>query len=208
MAGKSAMPLLLAAGGAALLLSGKKKKKKKTANGGAEPYTPPENGEEEIPYIPPSPAPKPQTPSRPAGNPPRGDQYDGEYWGSTTPERLMGIRQHFVDLGYPVQVSPHPMNILGPKGNFELENIDGTMGKLGGDDDKPNATVKKFQHEYNMVSRLNKAEKIYPQAMGGLDEDGAVGPYTLNGLRFAKEGLPGGKTWSDLLMMATNKGIA
>lgn len=208
MAGKSAMPLLLVAGGAALLLGGKKKKKKTTTGGGEEP-TPYQPEEEEIePYIPPSPAPKPQTPSRPAGNPPGGDSYDGDYWGATGDERLISIRQHFVDLGYPVEVGPWPMNILGPKGNVELTNIDKTKGKLGGGDDVPNATVKKFQHEYNMVSRLNKAEKLYAQSMGGLDEDGYVGPYTLNGLRYAVDNLPGGKTWNDLLLMATNKGIA
>lgn len=205
MAGKSVMPLLLAAGGAALLLGGKKKKKKTTENGEA-PYesTP---SDEPTPYIPPTPAPKPTTPTRPAGNPPRGDSYDGNYWGATPDERLKGIRQHFVDLGYQVQVIPHPMNFLGPKGGTELVNTDGSKGKLGGGDDDPNATVKRFQHEYNMVSRLNKADKIYSQSMGGLDEDGMVGPYTLNGLRYAKEGLPGGKTWNDLLLMATNKGI-
>ncbi len=208
---KSAMPLLLVAGGAALLLTGKKKKKKKTTGdvGGDTPYTP--SGGEDVPvYTAPPPADKkPRDPSRPVGSPPRGSNYDAAYWGSNTEERLISIRQHFVNLGYPVQVSAHPMNILGPKGDFELENIDGSKGKLGGNDDRPNPTVTNFQRDYNRISRLNKAEKFIQANMGGLADDGAVGPLTLNGLRTATEVVKASaKGWKDLLLMASNKGIS
>ena len=203
------MPLLVLAGGAALLLSGKKKKKKAKA-AEPEPYEP--STDEPEPYDVPIPTPKPApSPTRPAGNPPGGDRYDPAYWGSTTDERLESIRRHFVELGYQVEVGAWPMNIVGPKGKDVMpvmENTDGTMGKPGGGDDTANPTVKEFQHNYNMVSRLNRAEKIYSVNMGGLGEDGYVGPYTLNGLRTAVEGLPGGKLWSDLILQATNKGIS
>jgi len=47
--------------------------------------------------------------------------------------------------------------------------------------------------------------------MGGLDKDALVGPYTLNGLRFAVEQLKAGKTqgklWDQLIQMAALKGI-
>lgn len=196
---KSALPLILGAGAIALIATGKKKKKTKSSDVPDEP--PPY-----IPDLPPAPKPKPDS-KRPSGNPPRGDSYDGNYWGSNSEERLASIRQHFVELGYQVEVGPWPMNELGPKGTVELKNKSGSMGKLGGDDDKPNATVARFQRDYNIVSRLNKAEKIYPQSMGGLADDGLVGPYTLNGLRFAVEELPGGKKWKDLLQQAALKGI-
>lgn len=205
---KSAIPLLALAGGAALLLSGGKKKKKSSTGGtgGVDPYS----SDDIPPYIPPTPGARPEPASnQPAGPPPRRDSYDEAYWGATSAARLTSIRQHFADLGYPMQVSAHPVNILGPKGTIEFENIDGTMGKMGGGDDQPNATAKKLQHEYNVVSRLNQAEKFIPGNMGGLDEDGKVGPYTLNGLRTAKElTATTAKRWPDLVMMAANKGIA
>lgn len=205
MAGKSVLPLLVVAGGAALLMSGKKKKKS-TPTTSDTTVDDPFLGDDV--YIPPEPAKKPKaTAGKPAGRPPRGDDYDPQYWGATSEERLENIRQHFVKLGYSVEVGPWPMNKLGPKGSVELENQDGSKGKLGGNDDQPNAIVRKFQGDYNKVSRLSKADKIYSQNMGGLDEDGLVGPLTLNGLRFAVEGLPGGKTWDDLLLQAANKGI-
>src|SRR5690606_35327390 len=142
-----------------------------------EPYAP-SYDDEPSPYTPPAPVPKPSSdPSRPSGNPPRGSEYDPDYWGSTEEERLISIRQHFADLGYPVEIGPYPMNLLGPKGTVEMQNIDGTMGKLGGKDDSKNAIVEKFQKDYNIISRLNKAEKVYSQSMGGLSVDGFVGPY-------------------------------
>jgi hypothetical protein len=209
MAGKSAAPLLLLAGGAALLLGGKKKKKKSTSTDTWPSYDDLPSGDGLDPYIPPTPPSKPTTPSsRPPGNPPRGDGYDADYWGSTTEERLTKIRQFLKDFGYPVEVGPWPMNKLGPKGDFEMENEDGTMGKLGGGDDEPNATIRQFQSDYNRVSRLNKAEKLYAQSMGGLDKDGRMGPYTLNALRYAHDDKPGNKAWPDMIQMAELKGIS
>jgi hypothetical protein len=203
---KSAMPLLLGLGAAALLLG--TKKKKKSAPAPTPDFIPDENYEDDaLPYIPDA-APAPKDSSKPSGNPPRGDTYDEAYWGASHNERLENIRKHFVFLGYPVDVIPYPMNILGPDGDISMPNYDNSIGKLGGGDDQPNSDVRAFQHDYNVVSRLNKAEKIYGQAMGGLYEDGLVGPFTLNGLRYAKEGLPGGKKWSDLVALAHTKGIA
>ncbi len=218
---KSAMPLLLVAGGAALLLGTKKRKKKSTPSTGTTdttgtdtPYDLPEMDEEAV-YIPPPPQPKPRASDVPAGNPPRGDTYDAGYWGGTSDERLEKIRGHFLYLGYAVEIGPWPMNILGPKGEHELTNKDGTKGKLGGDDDQPNETVRDFQKNYNQVSRLNQAEKYFEPvgqaSMGGLAKDALVGPYTLNGLRFSveelKSGKAGGKTWNDLITQANLKGI-
>ncbi len=211
---KSAMPLLLVAAGAALLLGTKKKKRSTTSSGTTDdtPYDLPAFDEEAV-YVPPDPAPKPRTPNVPAGNPPRGDSYDAGYWGSTSDERLSNIRSHFVQLGYNVEVGPWPMNVLGPKGDHELTNKDGTKGKLGGDDDQPNETVRDFQRNYNQVSRLNKAEKYFEpigqSTMGGLAKDALVGPYTLNGLRFAVEEIKAGKgkPWPDLITQANLKGI-
>jgi len=204
---KSALPLVALAGGAALLM-GKKKKKKKSSSSDSAPSYGDFPSVDPDPYIPPSPAPKPQAPSRPAGTPPNGDSYDADFWGSNTDERLTKIRQFFADLGYPVEVGPWPMNILGPLGTAEMQNKDGTTGKLGGGDDEPSAIVRQFQNDYNRVSRLNKAEKVYSQSMGGLDKDGLVGPYTLNALRYAHDDKPGDKAWPDLIQMADLKGIS
>ncbi len=215
---KSVMPLLLVAGGAALLLGTKKRKKKSTTatvTPDDTPYDLPEYNEDDDIYIPPDPEPKPKAPDVPPGNPPRGDVYDAGYWGSTSDERLEKIRGHFVYLGYNVEIGPWPMNTLGPKGDFELTNKDGTKGKLGGDDDQENETVRDFQRNYNQVSRLNNAEKYFEpigqSTMGGLRKDALVGPYTLNGLRFSvdelKAGKGGGKTWNDMISQANLKGI-
>ncbi len=212
---KSAAPLLLLVGGAALLMTGKKKKKKSTGEATSiYDDLPDDTGfDEEEPdlYIPPAPVQKPPSPSRPSGNPPNGDSYDGAYWGGNTEERLISIRQHFRDLGYNVEVGPWPMNNLGPKGTVEMENKDGSKGKLGGEDDEKSAVVLDFQGNYNQVSKLNKAEKVFSANMGGLNKDGLVGPYVLNGLRYAvgqiNAGLSQGKKWQDLVQMAVLKGI-
>jgi len=212
------LPLLLVAGGAALLLGGKKKKKKASSSSGGggyddlPGYDDAAGGDDGIgDYVPPTPPPQPSTPSKPAGNPPRGDSYDDAFWGPDPDSQMIKIREFFKYLGYPVDVTPHPMNILGPKGAIERENYDGTTGKLGGNDDEPSATVRQFQKNYNQVSRLNKAEKLFPSSMGGLSTDGMVGPYTLNGLRYAveelKAGKAGGRNWQDLIQMAELKGI-
>jgi len=209
--------LLLAGAGALLLMGGKKKKKKKSSEGSSFDDLPAFDdtyGGDDITDPSPKPTPKPEPgkvpkstdPSRPAGKPPRGDSYDDAYWGPNLEAQLLNIRQHFADLGYGVEIVPSPMNYMGPKGSASIENYpSGDPGKIGGGDDKPDETVRKFQKEYNIVSRLNKAEKLYPDNMGGLNTDGFVGPQTLNALRYANEKLP--KPWPDLLKQAELKGI-
>ncbi len=193
-AGKSALPLLAIAGIAALAM--KKKKKKKSTADVYEDF--------DLPVIPDSPEPPPRKDSkRPPGNPKRGDTYDANYWGANTLERMTNIRQHFADLGYPVEVGPWPMNIIGPEGDFEVENKDGSIGKLGGNDDKSDPVVRQFQNEYNAVSRC---KEMAGDVIGGLAPDGLVGYFTLNGLRAAKEGL-GAKTWQDVLKTCATKGF-
>jgi len=187
MAGKSALPLLLLGGAAVIAMSGKKKKR------------PPPDVPDVVPPLDDFPLPPPAKRGAPipywkkAGAPPRGDKYDGPYWNpSPGAPRLISIRQHFADAGYPVEVGPWPMNELGPAGGLELENKSGSMGKLGGNDDEPSETVRTFQKEYNAVSE----SKVFGTSMGGLAPDGLVGPYTLNALRYITETL-GGKRWRD-----------
>lgn len=212
---KSALPLILGVGAIALIATSGKKSTKKKPGPLPEPDDLDDADDGEDTYVTPPPEEKKSSGGgggRPSGNPPRGDTYDGSYWGGTTDARLSNIRNHFKELGYNVKVGPWPMNVMGPaKGaagaTMEYTNEDGTKGWSGGYDDQPSAIVKQFQQDYNRVSRLNKMENIYSQSMGGLDADGKVGPYTLNGLRYASEGLPGGKTWNDLLQQATLKGI-
>lgn len=197
MAVKTALPLLLGVGAIALLAGGKKKKKK-TGNG----YQP--SAADDVPsYVPPpvTPRPQPGAKTKPSGNPPRGDKYDGPYWGADADARLTSIREHFKKIGYSVEVGAWPMNKLGPKGSVELKNKDGTVGKLGGEDDEPSATVLQFQKDYNAVSR----SKVFVAGMNGLSPDGLVGPYTLNGIRYVVQSLQS-KTWPDLIQEATIKG--
>lgn len=135
-------------------------------------------------------------------SPPRGNQYDGSYWDpSPGKPRLKSIRKHFSKLAYAVNVGPWPMNTLGPEGSIEFENEDGSFGKLGGDDDEKSAVVKNFQIDYNIVSKA----KTFVSGMGTVSEDGLVGPYTLNALRYVTEKL-GGKHWPDIVKAAKNKG--
>jgi len=224
---KKGLGLLLAGGAALLLMGGKKKKKKKssdTGGGGLDDLPIYEDadgggGLDDLPIYedadgdgiydpqPDSESVPTQTdPSRPAGKPPRGDSYDDAYWGPDLDSQLTNIRQHFVNLGYQVELVPSPMNYMGPKGTVEIENHpSGDLGKVGGGDDKPNETVRRFQKEYNIVSRLNKAEKLYPDNLGGLATDGYVGPQTLNALRYTNENQP--KPWPDLIKQAELKGI-
>jgi len=139
--------------------------------------------------------------------PPRGETYDGPYWDpSPGKPRLTSIREHFANLAYPVEVGPWPMNELGPLGSGEFENAPGSTipkGKLGGLDDKPNNVVMRFQIDYNIVSKA----KMFVSGMGTLSEDGLVGPYTLNALRYVTEKI-GGKHWPDVVKEAKNKGHA
>jgi hypothetical protein len=199
MAGKSALPVLALAGAAALLMS--KKKKKKTSSGGDIAYDD---------FVPDSPDPPPKkTSKRPSGNPPcvgerqeSGGCYDQMFWGDSTVSRITKIRQYFADLGYPVNVGPWPMNHMGPKGSVEVTNEDGSMGRIGGNDDRPSDIVRQFQNDYNAVSRC----KEIPGVFGGLAPDGLVGYYTLDALRAAHDSL-GAKTWEDVLRTCATKGF-
>lgn len=198
MANKSALPLLVAAGAAAVLLS--KKKKKNTSSGSSDTGT---YDDLDLPPIADTSEPPPEKDSkRPAGDPPGGDSYDADYWGSNTLERMTKIRQHFADLGYGIEVGPWPMNHIGPKGTMEVENQDGTMGRLGGNDDKSSPIVRQFQNDYNAVSRCKEVSGL----VGGLAPDGLVGYFTLNGLRTAHESL-GAKSWQDILRTCATKGF-
>jgi len=136
-------------------------------------------------------------------NPPRGSKYDGPYWDKSpgTP-RFTSIRKHFSKLAYAIKVGPWAMNTLGPKGSGKYENEDGTVGGIGGGDDKKSAVVKNFQIDYNIVSRA----KTFVSGMGTLKEDGFLGNYTLNGMRYVTEKI-GGKHWPDIVKEAKNKGI-
>jgi len=202
----NALPIILM-GGAALLLMGGKKKKTGGGGGGIADFP------DDIPDIVPNDIPSPPIPQnkpmpywKKAGSTSRGSNYDGAFWGATGEKRLEKIRQFFSNFGYPVEVGPWPMNVLGPAGAVELTNKPGSdpaKGKLGGDDDQPNATVKKFQEQYNAVSKA----RLFggSNKMGGLAPDGLVGPYVLNGLRFVKENL-GGKLWTDVVAEAAKTG--
>jgi len=138
-------------------------------------------------------------------NPPRGSTYDGPYWDpSPGKPRLTSIRKHFSNFGYSVNVGPWPMNVLGPLGSLEFDNEPGSTpakGKLGGEDDQKSAVVKKFQIDYNIVSRA----RTFTTGMGNVSEDGLVGPYTLNAMRYATQKL-GGKHWPDVVKEAKAKG--
>lgn len=193
MAGKSIAPLLLLGGAAVLAMGGKKKKK-------GPDIVPPL---EDLP--PPPPAPNGSSAYwKTAGNPPGGKSYDPNYWGSSTDERIETIRKYFSAFGYPVEIGPWPMNKMGPLGTTEVTNEDGTKGKIGGGDDGPaNEIVRQFQRDYNIVSKAKKFGGS--QKMGGLNPDGYVGYYTLNGLRFVKENL-NGKLWQDAIQEAKNAG--
>lgn len=197
----NALPILLAGGAALLLMGGKKKKKN-----GSGPIS--DLGPIVPDDIPPPVVPKnvPMPYWKKAGSTARYDKYDGAFWGASGSERLEKIRKFFSDFGYPVEVGPWPMNVLGAKGTVELTNKPGSdpeKGKLGGGDDEPNPTVTQFQKEYNAVSKA----KIFAagKKMGGLAPDGLVGPFVLNGLRFVKENL-GGKLWKDFVKEAAKNG--
>jgi len=135
-----------------------------------------------------TPAPKPK---RPSGHPaPFGAKcypedkggeglYDKAYWdaGNTKTERAR-IFEAFEALGYKTPSDRDTMNDLGPDGN------------LAGDDDVPNSEVKRFQNEYNAVSRSGRVGLLTPsKKMGGLDPDGLVGPCTLNAISLIVEEL-------------------
>ena len=200
--------LLLAGAGLLAFAMTRKKKKKKSAQEDIYDY-----GEDIItPDV--KPVPDEKQSKRPKGNPPcdgppapggpPGACYDQAYWGDNTLNRMTNIRQHFADLGYNVEVGPWPMNKIGPKGTFEVTNKDGSIGKLGGNDDKPDSTVMRFQNEYNAVSRCKELSGL----TGGLAPDGLVGYFTLAALRVAKEQAEAkGQHWTDILKTCANKGF-
>ena len=92
------------------------------------------------------------------------------------------------------------MNDLGPDGN------------LAGDDDVPNAEVKRFQKEYNAVSRSGRIGLLTPsKSMGGLDPDGLVGACTLNAIsliveELSREGI-GVNNFQEAVKAATDRGF-
>jgi hypothetical protein len=178
------VPLAAVAVGA-LALTGLKKKKKKPF----EEYAPdiPEGDDaldvgesvaevivEDVGMREPARAPQGDPPN-PAGAGPYGN-YDHAYWEKGSPgASARFIREHFAAMGYPVIIDDTPMNELGPDGG------------LGGGDDVPNENVRAFQSDYNAVSRAGlSGHPGVPSYMNGLDEDGLVGPNTLNGLQLVR----------------------
>jgi hypothetical protein len=111
--------------------------------------------------------------------------YDNAFWdkGGNVMEAREGIFAAFEGLGYETPRDRSTMNDPGPD------------AALGGGDDVPNSEVRRFQKDYNKVST---AKKFVAQDMGGLWEDGLVGPCTLNGLKFVMDNLQG-RTWSDVV---------
>lgn len=110
-------------------------------------------------------------PSRPPGNPPNpaGGSYDSSFWdaGGTAAARQR-IFDAFQALGYQTPSDRDTMN--DPGGDR----------KLGGGDDVANSEVRRFQSDYNAVSRAG----LLGRSMGGLDQDGMLGVNTLNGLKY------------------------
>lgn len=142
--------------------------------------------------------PKPTSTKKPAGSPPPygnacfppnmggGNAYDVAYWdaGGAVParERIFAM---FDALGYSTPTNRSTMNDPGPD------------AALGGNDDVPNPEVVRFQKHYNQASRAG----LFPN-MGGLWEDGLVGPCTLNGGKYVMDQLAAngldGSAWQDL----------
>lgn len=132
----------------------------------------------------PVPAPVPDNgggrPAKPPGSPPPfGDscfpqemggtqRYEFDYWdaGGVVPARER-IFAFFNGAGYQTPSDRSTMNDPGPD------------GALGGGDDVPNEEVRSYQRDYNRASRAN----VFP-SMGGLWEDGLVGPCSLNGAKY------------------------
>lgn len=201
---KKLLPLALIGGGVALVAGGgkKKKKKKKKKDFSDLPDTDgsPDNGiqEEDADNSNFPPPPKDTGSKIPAGNPPNpagpGEwgNYDHGYWEQGNPQETRAfILRHFEDFGFATPTNRNTMN------------DPGADGKLGGNDDLPNEEVRRFQKEYNAVSR----SKVFAgPEMGGLYPDGFVGPKTLNGLKFVKDNI-GARAWSDVVKEAGNKGF-
>ena len=141
--------------------------------------------------------------NRPPGQPPGGNcnkpaqVYDFAYWdaGGQTIARQR-IFTHFKDLGYATPTDRDTMNALG------ADNALGSDPSIPGSADIPNEEVRRFQKEYNAVSRWGK----FLSGMGGLDRDGLVGPCTLNGIKYVDDNLDG-RNWQDLVGEAKAAGF-
>ena len=157
------------------------------------------------PRLPPTPAPpptvpRPSVPPRkhppPYGklcNPPEyGGQsrYDLSYWeeGGTEAARER-IFEAFEVLGYQTPDDRTSMNDPGAPGD--------PLGPAGEVPDLPSEEVRQFQKDYNRASKAAFLPKSETGAeMGTLDEDGFVGPCTLNGLYHVITNL-GEQEWPD-----------
>lgn len=168
--------LLIAGGVGALALlfafSAKAKEAPKAADPEPDPPAPPpptkadeEAVEREMPMITFAPSKQPVDPPN-YGTPP-------EVYSSEIFQIPQNIREFFWALGYipDSAVDNTPMNPLGPD------------GMLGGGDDEANEVVRDFQADYNAVSRRDGLTAEW----GTLDEDGLVGPHTLNALLHVRE---------------------
>jgi len=135
--------------------------------------------------------------NRPPGQPPGGNchkpsqTYDSAYWdaGGEVIARQR-IFDHFTELGYQTPAGRNTMNDLGPDGD------------LAGGDDIPNEEVRRFQKEYNAVSRWGG----FLSGMGGVDRDGMVGPCTVNGMKYILDNL-GDRNWQSLVTAAKQDGF-
>lgn len=150
------------------------------------------------PPPPPPPGPSPKPGGRPSGHPspygkscyPPGyggsNRYDTAYWdaGGTSAARAR-IFEAFEELGYQTPTDRDTMN------------HPGADGELGGEPDVPNEEVRRFQRDYNAVSRSGQ----FVGTMGGLDMDGLVGPCTLNALKLVLDNL-GDRDWPDVVAAA------
>lgn len=135
--------------------------------------------------------------NRPSGQPPGGDcqkptqKYDSAYWDAGGRElaraRIFG---HFQELGYQTPSGRDTMNDPGPN------------AQMGGEDDIPSEEVRRFQKEYNAVSRWGG----FLSGMGGLDRDGFVGPCVLNGMKYILDNL-GDRSWQNLVAAAKADGF-
>ena len=184
-------PLLLAGGAFALiyLLRGKKKEVA---------VAPPRKK-----VVPPAPKPTPsQRDKKPSGHPPPylkqcfppsaggGNKYNTAYWDAGgTPTARARVFAGFEGLGYTTPSDRDTMNALGPD------------AKLGGGDDIPNNEVKRFQIDYNAVSVAEQ----FATDMGGLIQDGLVGPCTLNGMKYVMDSMEPGEEWQKIVQKARSQ---
>ena len=103
-------------------------------------------------------------------------RYDLEYWEEGgTDEARARIFESFEILGYQTPEDRSTMNDPGAPGD--------ELGSAGEVPDLPNEEVRRFQKDYNRASRADFLPET-GEDMGTLDEDGFVGPCTLNGLYY------------------------